>query len=147
MFHFANIILYVAILVFILYRQLRVREVTKQARVYLIIVLVGLYLFYQGISSNQLVLDAKTIGILAIIFIVLAMGLGALRAYTCKIWQDQNTFYRKGTVVTLGLWAITIVAHLLLDTLIDGGQFSSLLYLGISLFTQHIVILKRTNMI
>ena len=56
MFHFTNIVLYAAILIFILYRQLRIREVTKQARVYLIILLVGLYLFYQGISSKQLFL-------------------------------------------------------------------------------------------
>ena len=147
MFHFTNIVLYAAILIFILYRQLRVREVTKQARVYLIILLVGLYLFYQGISSKQLFLDTKTVGILAIIFIVLAMGLGAARAYTCKIWKEQNTFYRKGTAVTLVLWAVTIVAHILLDTLIDGGQCSSLLYLGSSLYTQHIVILKRTKII
>ena len=48
MFHFTNIVLYAAILIFILYRQLRVREVTKQARVYLIILLVGLYLFSIG---------------------------------------------------------------------------------------------------
>jgi hypothetical protein len=146
MFQFTNIILYAAILIFILYRQLRVRKVTKQARIYLIIVLVGLYIFYQGISTKQFIFTGKSIGILAVIFIVLAIGLGALRAYTCKIWQEQSTFYRRGTFLTLVLWAITIITHVFLDTLLKGGQFSSLLYLGISLYTQHLVILKRTTM-
>ncbi len=135
------------VLLLIIYNQLRIRKIKKR-RVwsYLAIMLVGINIFYKGISSKQLLLDKSSIEILIFVFLVLAIGSGIARACTYKIWQTHNIVYRKGTLITLLIWAITIIAHLFFDSLIENVQTSSLLYLGITLLTQHIVTLQRVKM-
>lgn len=146
MVNLVNSLMYLVILVYILYRQLRTREVKVEARSYVIILLIGVYLFGHALANKQVVLTGQTIGILAIIFIFLAVGLGAVRGLSCKLWKEGTVFYRKGTILTLTLWAFTVGAHIFLDRFIDGGQYSTLLYLGLSLYTQHRVVLQRTKL-
>ncbi len=52
---------------------------------------------------------------------------------------------RKGTWVTILMWAVTIAVRLYVDTLWKGSNQTALLYMGISLLTQQYVVLNRAK--
>ena len=68
-----------------------------------------------------------------------ALGLGALRGLTMRVWSSNGWVLRQGTALTMGLWLVSLLVHFAGD---DGGDHagaaglvgaSFLLYLGITL--------------
>jgi len=143
--NYASYLLYAAVIIWILYRQLAPRPVKEKPTLYLILMLIGLVETVGAINANKIQLTPQWVGILAVSLIVLTAGFGALRALTCRVWADKGVKMRRGTPLTLVLWIITIGAHIYLGTLVKGSDTTMLLSLGLSLFIQQMIVIRRAN--
>ena len=107
----ADVLLVVAAVVWVLARQVRLARVKPR-----LLVLAPLVLAFFGIRS----LPASTWRVpadLALLAVsaALSLGLGVWRGQTIKVWRDADgTWWRKGSVITLVLWGVLIVARGLL---------------------------------
>lgn len=138
----------IIIIIFIAYKQLQPKEIDVDSKGKYVILIIGLFNAYNAITSKQLVLNAQTILGLIFTLIILAGGFAFWRAYTCKVWQKDNKYYRQGNYITLILWAVMIVLHAVVDHLITGLDSTFVLYLGTSFVVQHLVLLgkiKKSN--
>jgi hypothetical protein len=78
-----------------------------------------------------------------------ALGLGALRGLSMRVWSGNGWVVRQGTAVTMVLWIVTLLAHVLGDA--GGSQAGAadlagatfLLYLGLTLGLQSYVVFRR----
>ena len=107
----ADVLLIVAAVIWVLARQVQVARVKPR-----LLVLAPLVLAFFGIRS----LPASTwrmpadLALLAV-SAALSLGLGVWRGQTIKVWRDADgTWWRKGSVLTLVLWGVLIVARGLL---------------------------------
>lgn len=107
----ADVLLIVAAVVWVLARQVQVARVKPR-----LLVLAPLVLAFFGIRS----LPASTwrmpadLALLAV-SAALSLGLGVWRGQTIKVWRDADgTLWRQGSVLTLVLWGVLIVARGLL---------------------------------
>jgi hypothetical protein len=144
-----------AVFVFILYRQLRAQPVdaARGARRPLIfagvgVVLAGQYLLHHSVT---------TLGVVGLVVsFVVAAGLAYLRGHSVRLWRQDGAWWRQGTALTLVLWFCSIGSHLGIDALLghldpaEGigkglGNATLLLYLGVSLGLQHLVVLQRVR--
>ncbi len=81
--------------------------------------------------------------------IVGAVGLGALRGLTMKVWAGNGWVLRQGTALTMALWLVSLVVHFVGDAGsnhagaagLEGASF--LLYLGVTLSMQYYVVYRR----
>jgi len=142
----------VVVVIWLLYRQRRVRRVRPHLglRLALLFAVIGLIELLDYTDTHHLTLaDA---GVLTGSFVVAAIGLGALRALTVQIWQDGNVVYRQGTWWTVGLLLIAIGIHYGAEGGIDAlggpggvGTASLLLWLGITYGVQRAVVHHRAS--
>ena len=78
-----------------------------------------------------------------------ALGLGALRGLSMRVWSGNGWVVRQGTTATLVLWLVTLLAHVLGDaggTQSGGADLAGatfLLYLGLTLGLQSYVVFRR----
>lgn len=133
----------ILVIIFIALKQLQPKEIKVDSKGKYIILLLGLYDAYTAITNKQLLINYKTILGLIFTLIVLAGGFAFFRAYTCKVWKENNQYYRQGNYITLTLWAIMIILHALIDHVIFGLNATFILYLGNSLVVQHLVLLNK----
>ena len=78
-----------------------------------------------------------------------ALGLGALRGLSMRVWSGNGWVVRQGTAVTMVLWLVSLLAHVLGDA--GGSQAGTadlagatfLLYLGLTLGMQSYVVFRR----
>lgn len=144
-----------AAFVFILYRQLRAQPVdaARGARRPLIFGAVGLVLAAQYLLHHAVTVVG--VGGLAVSLVV-AAGLSYLRGRSVHLWRQDGAWWRRGTALTLVLWFAAIGSHLGIDALIGSvdpaegvgrglGNATLLLYLGLSLGLQHLVVLRRVR--
>ena len=145
---FLSYALGVFVLILVLLRQVRVRPVPRTFRATLPIVLgvIGLFemLAYAGDhhvtgSTWAWVLGALLIG---------AVGLGALRGLSMRVWTSNQWVVRLGTAVTMALWLATLIVHFAVDSHagarnLEGASF--LLYLGLTLAVQAYVVHRRAQ--
>jgi hypothetical protein len=139
------------ILILVVLRQLRVRPVPRVFRAVFPFVLgvIGLFgiVSYTGdhyVSSSAW---AWVVGTL----VVGALGFGALRGLSMRVWADRGWVLRQGTNVTLALWLASLAVHIVGDTAgdhagaagLEGSSF--LLYLGVTLAVQYYVIHRRAQ--
>jgi hypothetical protein len=137
-----DIVVSVAALLFILYRQVQVRRASPTMRLPLILVVVGVLLLEQGSSRPT----ASKLGILVALLAVDAVGIGALRAWTVKLWRDaQGVLLRQGTWVTVVLWLVGLGIHEGVDAIAHIPASSTLLYLGVTLLAQQLVLQARVS--
>jgi len=137
-----DIVISVAVLLFILYRQVQVRRASPTMVLPLVLVVVGVLLLEQGANRPT----ASKIGILIALLAVDAVGLGALRAWTVKLWRDnQGVLLRQGTWVTVVLWLVGLGIHEGVDAIAHIPDSSTLLYLGVTLLAQQLVLQARVN--
>lgn len=131
--------------IYVIYKQLQPKEVRQNARWTLPIALlvIGAVNFIKYIRTNTL--SPLTWGTIAISFLILALGMGALRAYTMKIWLGETGVLRKGTWVTVVLWIVSTGLHLVLEYIGHSGTETMLLYLALTIIAQKVVILARAN--
>ncbi len=109
----ANVLLYaaIAVLVFyrVVYRQVRGTLLDRKSLVTLPLVLtaVGAYLTLKALPGAS----AGEFGLLAADLVVLA-GLGVLRSTTTTLTERAGTTFQKGSLVTVGLWVLTVAARI-----------------------------------
>jgi len=132
-----------AALVFVLYRQLQVRRLSSRYTVPVILVLLGVISLTSpgptGLGSASGVL------ILAGLLLIDAAGLGALRAWTVRLWRTGDAVFRQGTRLTAALWLLGVVIHAAVDGLAGISDSTLLLYLGVSYGVQQLVLQARAQ--
>ena len=145
---FLSYALGVIILILVLLRQLRVRPVPRAFRATLPVVLgvVGLFemVAYAGDHHVTGSTWAWVLGALA----VGAVGVGALRGLSMRVWQSHHWVVRQGTTVTMALWLASLLVHFAADD--NGGArgfegATFLLYLGVTLAVQAYVVHLRAQ--
>ena len=145
---FLSYALGVIILILVLLRQLRVRPVPRTFRTTLPIVLgvVGLFemVAYAGDHHVTGSTWAWVLGALA----VGAVGVGALRGLSMRVWTSHQWVVRQGTTITMALWLASLLVHFAADD--NGGArgfegATFLLYLGVTLAVQAYVVHLRAQ--
>jgi len=145
-----DIVLGVAVLALLIYRQLAARPVNaSNLRILAILGVIGVVQTAQFLGQNHS--GALTYGLLAG-SLVLAAAFGALRAATVRIWIASGQAWSRGNWLTACLWVAAVAAHLGYDALAahghgDRGLGSAtvVLYLAISLGFQRIIVQQRAR--
>ncbi len=144
-----DLVIGIAVLGLLMYRQLRARPVRGADRLILILVVVGLIEAEQYFQK----LPAGSIAIAALAgSLVLAGVFGAVRAATVRVWMQGGQAWSQGSLVTAALWAVALAAHLGYDYLIgqhkdigNVGSATILLYLAVSLAVQRLIVAARAQ--
>jgi hypothetical protein len=139
----------VAVLGLLIYRQLRSRPVRGNQRIVLILVIIGVIETVQYLQK----LHAGSAAVVALVgSLILAAVFGAARAATVKIWMQDGQAWAKGNLLTAALWVVALAAHLGYDYLIgqhkdigDLGDATVLLYLAVSLAVQRVIVTARAQ--
>jgi len=148
-----SLVIGLAVLALVLYRQLVTRRLSENYRLSLILLIIGAVEFanfLKGHPGNPGGIVAAVLGSL-----VLAAAFGVARAVTVRVWRQGGQLLRKGTWVTAVLWIVAVAAHYGYDDLVAGhitgkngssvGNATVLLYLVISLTVQQFVLLARVR--
>lgn len=147
-----TIVLDVVVVALILYRQRRVRRIPPHLSLRLSVVLgvVGLIQLVGYAGSHHL--SAAVVGVLTLSLVVGAVGMGAVRAVTVRIWRMGEAVLRQGTWLTIGLWAVSLGLHFGADWWIralhgpTGVTIAGLLlWLGITYGVQRAVVHRRAE--
>ena len=139
----------VAVLGLLIYRQLVARPVRGNQRLVLVLLIIGLI---EAVGYMQK-LHTESAAIVALAgSLVLAAVFGAARAATVRIWMQDGQPWVKGNVVTAALWVVAVGAHLGYDYLIGQhkdignlGDATVLLYLAVSLAVQRVIVSYRAQ--
>jgi len=137
-----SMVVSIVILAYILWNQMRVRVL--RAKMTLPVVLIVLGAGNLSSLGGAHPLSGAAVALLILSLLGDAVGIGALRAYTVRLWRDGAQIMRQGTWVTMLLWLLGISIHVLLDAASGAGSASYLLYLGLTLGTQRLVLQSRT---
>lgn len=150
----ADLIIGVAVLALVVYRQLAVRRVRENYRIVAILAVIGVIQLYRYFGSSGAHFGGK-IAVALVGSLVLAAVMGVLRAVTVRLWRgDDGQLLRRGTWLTAVLWVVAVAAHLGLDLLVTGGpagqqgsvgNASIVLYLAVSFGVQQLVLLNRAQ--
>ena len=145
-----DIILGLAVLALLIYRQLAARPVNSSAlRLIAILLIIGLLQTYRFLSQNH----AHPLTFAAIGgSLVLAAIFGALRAGTVRVWLQDGQAWSQGNWLTATLWIASLVAHLGYDVLLVHGPGARglgtatiVLYLAVTLGFQRVLVLRRAQ--
>ncbi len=138
----------------VLLRQARVVPVPRlfQPRLPVFLGILGLFSLFSYTGDHHVSGAAWTwfLGTLA----VGALGLGALRGLSMRVWTGNGWVLRQGTTVTMALWLASLMVHLVAGSV--GSQAASggvtgllgagfLLYLGMTLAVQYGVLHRRAE--
>ncbi len=139
----------VAVLGLLIYRQLVARPVQGSQRVMLILVIIGLIeaaQYWQRVHAGSAAIVALGGSL------VLAAIFGAARAATVRIWLQNGQAWMKGNALTAVLWVAAVGAHLGYDYLVGRdkgigglGDATVLLYLVVSLAVQRVIVTMRAQ--
>jgi hypothetical protein len=139
----------VAVLGLLIYRQLVARPVQGNQRLVLILVIIGLIEAAQYLQ--KLHAGSAAIVALAAPKIAASTRLPA-RAATVRIWIQDGQAWSKGNILTAALWVVALGAHLGYDYLIGQhkdigslGDATVLLYLAVSLAVQRVIVVLRAQ--
>lgn len=132
-----NIVLVLFILYRVIKRQLAVRVLRYKIDFYALLMIIGIASIVEAVQKHQVKITLMQAMIFSIGSLLSAVVFGLLRAYTYRIWvNDQHLVVRKGNVYTLVFWVVGIGTHLLVDLVWKGSAVTLLLYLGVTLFVQ-----------
>ena len=142
----ANIVIAVAVIGLILYRQMRPTPVGGSPKTAVILTVIGAFVAVKSIDGAGVsALDIVVLGASTVVGLAIAV----VRAYTVRIYRDpaSNTAYGRGTALTAGLWLAGIAAHVGIDLLAsaDLGGSTLLFYLGSVLLVQNLVVTARAR--
>ncbi|HWE90799.1 MAG TPA: hypothetical protein VG317_15170 [Pseudonocardiaceae bacterium] len=146
-----NVVLAVAIVALVLVRQLAKRSVAEDSKPIVLLVLLVL-----GVLTIGQYLGQHPVGTAAVLALagslIVGATLGVVRAYTVRLWRENGTLYRQGTLLTLVLWLVSIGAHIGIDmlaghdTAANGlASASILLFIAISFGVQRQAVLYRAR--
>ena len=139
------------VLIFVLLRQVRVVPVPRayHPRLPIILGVIGLLELtsYAGDHHVSSTAWAWVLGTM----LVGALGLGALRGLSMRVWATNGWVVRQGTAVTMALWLVSVLVHFVGDagSTHSGGAgllgASFLLYLGLTLGMQYYLVYRRAQ--
>jgi hypothetical protein len=147
-----DIVLGVAVLALLIYRQVIARPVNARGlQIVVILAVIGLiqtvgyFDKYHSTDGAYAALGGS---------LVLAAIFGALRSVTVRLWIQDGQAWQKGNWLTGLLWAVALAAHLGYDALVASGHghgapsvgdATVVLYLAVSLGIQRVIIQQRAN--
>jgi len=145
-----DVILGLAVLALLIYRQLAARPVNSSAlRLIAILVIIGIFQTYQFLSKGH---DHPLTFAALAGSLVLAAIFGALRAGTVRVWLQDGQAWSQGNWLTATLWIASLVAHLGYDVLLVHGPGARglgtatiVLYLAVTLGFQRVLVLRRAQ--
>jgi hypothetical protein len=146
-----NLIIGLAVLALLVYRQLQVRPVRANFRLPLILAVIGVIELTQFLKT-----DHHTGTVLAALAgsLVLAAITGAIRAMTVRVWIQAGQALRQGTWITALLWVVSLGVHLGYDYLVDGkgpqsglGTASLTLYFAVTYTIQRFILQAKAQRI
>lgn len=141
-----DIVIAVAVLVFILYRQVQVRRTSQRMVLPIVLIIIGVASLAGGSSTSSGKLTGSELGILIALLALDAGCLGAVRAWTVRLWRDgQHGVLRQGTWVTVVLWLVGLAIHEGVDFAAHIPAGSTLLYVGVTLLAQQLALQARIN--
>lgn len=138
-----SLVLGLAVLALLLYRQLRPRGVRTSPILPVVLLVLGLAEL-DGFAAKHPLTPLES-GLLAMSLIVFAIGLAGVRAFTVRIFLEGGRLMRQGTWVTVAIWLVAVGLHLGVDAVNGVGEASLLLYLGLALGTQQLVVQWRAR--
>jgi hypothetical protein len=137
------------LLIFVLLRQVRVVPVSRvyHARLPVFLGVIGLLELFSYAGDHHVTSNGWlwVLGTLA----VGAVGLGALRGLSMRVWATNGWVVRQGNAVTMALWLVSLLVQFAAGSANDhsGGAgleaASFLLYLGLTLGVQYYVVFRR----
>ena len=137
------------VLVFVLLRQVRVRPVRRvfAPRLPLVLGVIGFFTMVSYADGHH-VSSSAWLWVLGSL-LVGALGLGALRGLSMRVWPSNGWVVRQGNAVTMALWLVSILVHFVAGAGgnhagtagLEGASF--LLYLGLTLAVQSYVLHRR----
>jgi hypothetical protein len=155
----------IAVLIFVMAGQVRPKPLSG-FNLPLILVAIGMYqagefLVGGGHKLDEIlkgqrsfavtVPDSNTVIVALIGSLAIAAVGAAIRVPTFRLWWQDGQYWRKGTVVTVVLWIASLGTHLLYEGLIARnsalsglGAATTVLYFGVSLAIQRVLIAART---
>jgi len=145
-----GLIIGLAVLGWLLWRQLQVRELRRDKGYGAALVMVAIGLVEVVRYAGETHLGATGDALLAT-SIVVAAAFGVARAGTVRLWCEDGRLLRQGTAITAALWLAAIAIHLAGDEVIAPhdaariGGVSLLLYLGVSLAVQRAALGERAR--
>lgn len=139
-----NIVIGLLVLAWLISGQLRRKPLNAKTRLGLILAVIGLaetwnFLRHAHVADRDLALTGLSI--------VIGIALAAARARTIRIWQEQGEAWQQGTWLTALLWVAGLGQHLLLGEVAAPGLGSAslLLYFGVIIFAQRLVVQGRAR--
>jgi len=146
-----DLLIGLAVLALILYRQLQVRPVRDTMRLPLIIAIIGVVQLAQFLQHGH---HGPSVFVALAGSLVIAAVFGAIRAATVRVWVDGGQAWRQGSWLTAVLWIVSLGAHLGYDYLVEGkgaeaglGSASLLLYFGVTFTIQRLILMARAQRI
>jgi hypothetical protein len=144
-----ELVIGVAVLGLLIYRQMRTRPVRSNQRLMLILGLIGVIEAVEYMQKNH----SGSVALVALGgSLVLAAVFGLARAATQRVWMQDGQTWVKGSWVTAGLWILALGAHLGYDYLVGQhkdiggiGDATLLLYLAVSLAVQGVIVSLRAQ--
>jgi hypothetical protein len=145
-----DVILGLAVLALLIYRQLAARPVNASAlRLIAILAIIGLFQTYQFLSKgHDHPLTFAALGG----SLVLAAIFGALRAGTVRVWLQDSQPWSQGNWLTAVLWITSLLAHLGYDVLVVHGpgarglgSATIVLYLTVTLGFQRVLVFRQAH--
>ncbi|MBX6384976.1 MAG: hypothetical protein IRZ07_18745 [Microbispora sp.] len=144
------IIIALAVIALVVYRQMRPRPATRPIGLILSVAMV-----LAGLAGDGTDLIDPHHPVLAVVLLVaellVAAGLGALRAATTRVWRDQQgVAWAQGTVMTLVAWVGSVavrIGMIFLSTFLGvaSPESSVLLFVGVTIGVQSFVVAQRAN--
>ncbi|EWM16816.1 DUF1453 family protein [Kutzneria sp. 744] len=144
-----NVLVGLAVLALLLWRQLQPRRVREDGamRLTVILLVVGVFQAYPVLSGHP---PTTVVVLLLLAGLVSGAVFGTLRAYTTKLWIQDNEVWRRGTWVTLVLWLVAVGLHFGIDYLSEQqgapaglGSSTIVLYLAVTLGIQRFITQQR----
>lgn len=139
-----GLLISLAVFVFILWRQRQVRPLRSRVTGAVLLAVLGVGNL-TGSAQTQPLSGAQVAWLVSLLTVD-AVGLGAVRALTVRIWlDDAGQAWRQGTWWTALLWVAGAAAHEFADGAAGIGSASALLYLGLTLAAQRLVLSARKS--
>lgn len=104
-----NIAIYLALIAFVLYRQMSARPL-RAGRLMLLPAALGLF-GVQQLAREPLGMDVGGVALL-VVGLVIGLAAGLWRGTTFRVWPDAGHVMVRGTAMTLVTWAVLIVIRL-----------------------------------
>jgi hypothetical protein len=144
-----NLLIGIAVLALLVYRQLQVRPVRANFRLPLILAVIGVIELTQFLKTDH---HTGTVFAALAGSLVLAAITGAIRAMTVRVWIQAGQALRQGTWITALLWVVSLGVHLGYDYLVDGkgpqsglGTASLTLYFAVTYTIQRFILQAKAQ--